>query len=88
MDLEWQAGQSRGPCQFPLLYPEDISMICLPGMTRLYASHGYNGLYIYDFSDPDQSCQVLASASPLILIKGYNHSSWLNERRGYFGFCR
>lgn len=43
-----------------------------------YCSHGYNGLYIYDFANP-QSPQYKAS----INTGGYNHSNWLTEDDRY-----
>ncbi len=40
----------------------------------VYASHGWNGLYIWDYSDP-MDIQLLANVG----TNGYNHSSWLTE---------
>jgi choice-of-anchor B domain-containing protein len=44
----------------------------------LYASSGYNGLFVYDFKNPTQP-KVLAS----IRTAGYNHNSWLTTDGRY-----
>jgi choice-of-anchor B domain-containing protein len=36
-----------------------------------YCSHGYNGFYIWDFTDPTSPVPLASTDSP-----GYNHSSW------------
>ncbi len=48
----------------------------------VYASCGFNGYYIYDFSDPTVP-HVLASLPP---DGGYQHNSWLSAD-GHFAFC-
>lgn len=62
--------------------PTLLSSVFLPGGGYIhdvyvqndtaYCSHGFNGFYIWDFSDPSQPVE-LASIS----TNGYNHSSWL-----------
>jgi len=44
----------------------------------VYASSGWNGLYIYDYTDPSQ-IKTLANIS----TNGYNHSSWLTDDYKY-----
>lgn len=44
----------------------------------VYASHGWNGLYIWDYSDPN-GIKLLAN----IATNGYNHSSWLTDDYRY-----
>ena len=39
-----------------------------------YCSHGNNGFYMYDFSDPSVAVNVASISSP-----GYNHSSWITD---------
>ena len=39
-----------------------------------YCSHGNNGLYVWDFNDPDHPV-LLASQ----VLNGYNHASWMNK---------
>ncbi len=41
-----------------------------------YCSHGYNGLYVYDFSNANSPIALSS-----IVTGGYNHSSWINEER-------
>ena len=41
-----------------------------------YCSHGYNGLYVYDFTSASNPINVAS-----IVTGGYNHSSWINEDR-------
>lgn len=43
----------------------------------VYASHGFTGLYIYNFAMP-QTPVTLGSLTSYI-DQGYNHSSWLND---------
>ncbi|MBP7821760.1 MAG: choice-of-anchor B family protein [Saprospiraceae bacterium] len=47
-----------------------------------YCSHGYNGLYIYDYSDA--SFPVLLAS---MQTNGYNHSSWLTKDDRYLLVC-
>ncbi len=42
-----------------------------------YSSHGYNGLYVYDFANASNPINLAS-----IVTGGYNHSSWINEDRG------
>jgi len=44
----------------------------------VYASHGWNGLYIWDYTDPND---IILMAN--IETNGYNHSSWLTEDYRY-----
>lgn len=44
----------------------------------VYASSGFNGYYIYDFTDP-QNPDTLAAIS----TGGYNHNSWVNKAGTY-----
>jgi hypothetical protein len=45
----------------------------------LYASHGYNGYYIYDFKTNPAAPKLLASTT----TGGYNHNSWLTADGRY-----
>lgn len=63
--------------------PALLSSVALPGgyihdsyvrNDTLYASSGFNGYYIYDFTDPIAP-KTLAALSGT----GYNHNSWLNS---------
>ncbi len=63
--------------------PSVIANISLPGgyvhdifvqNNIAYASHGYNGLYVYDFTN---ATNPVSKSS--INTGGYNHSSWINE---------
>lgn len=56
----------------PGAYVHDIHVVDHIG----YASHGFNGLWVYDFTDPENP-EVLGSITDYP-EKGYNHSSWLS----------
>ncbi len=58
-------------------YVHDIHVVDHIG----YASHGFNGLWIYDFTDP-QNPVVLGNITDYP-ERGYNHSSWLNADGSY-----
>ena len=71
------------------LHPTLLASVNLPGTyihdihvvnNIAYASHGNNGLYIYDFTTP-ASPQFLGSIDNYTQ-QGYNHSSWLDPARG------
>ncbi|HRI58307.1 MAG TPA: choice-of-anchor B family protein [Saprospiraceae bacterium] len=47
----------------------------------LYASSGYQGYYIYDFTDPLHPDTLAA-----LYTGGYNHNSWLNPE-GTYAYC-
>ena len=47
-----------------------------------YCSHGYTGLYIYDFTDPTAP-EFISSVG----TNGYNHSSWLSDDGDYLFFA-
>ncbi|MCB9284089.1 MAG: choice-of-anchor B family protein [Lewinellaceae bacterium] len=46
-----------------------------------YCSHGNNGFYVYDFSNPQSP--VLLGTLTSYPQSGYNHSSWLSEDGNY-----
>ncbi len=47
-----------------------------------YCSHGFNGMWVYDFTDP-QHPVTLGSLTDYP-ERGYNHSGWLSPDRNYF----
>lgn len=47
----------------------------------LYASSGFNGFYIYDFTNPLQPDTLAA-----LISGGYNHNNWLNPE-GTYAYC-
>ena len=47
-----------------------------------YCSHGYNGFYVWDYTDPTEP--VLKAN---LATNGYNHSSWLSEDGTYAIFA-
>ena len=47
-----------------------------------YASHGYEGLYIWDMNDP--TIPILMAS---LETNGYNHSSWLSEDESFLIFA-
>lgn len=44
-----------------------------------YASHGYNGYYVWDVSDPSNIIQLISIDD----LPGYNHSSWVTDDGQY-----
>ena len=67
--------------------PKLLASVDLPGQyihdafvknNIAYCSHGFNGLYIYDFTNPANP-QYKASLN----TGGYNHSNWLTEDEQY-----
>ena len=50
-----------------------------------YCSHGYNGLYIYDLTNP--SSPVTLKSITSYPDQGYNHSSWLTDDGHYMVFA-
>ncbi len=70
--------------------PELIASIPLPGgyihdihvVDHIaYCSHGGNGLWVYDISDPNNL--ITLGNMTDYPERGYNHSSWLNEEGSY-----
>lgn len=58
--------------QLPGSYIHDIHVVDHIG----YASHGFNGLWVYDFTDPENPLPLGSITD--YPEKGYNHSSWLS----------
>lgn len=74
--------------------PMLLSSIALPGGyvhdvyvrdNIAYCSHGGNGLYVYDFTDPLNP--VLLGSLTDYVENGYNHSSWLSPDGEHLVFC-
>lgn len=80
---------SRNPAK-----PELLSSVALPGGyvhdvyvrdNIAYCSHGFNGLYVYDFTNP--KVPVLLGNLPSYPNQGYNHSSWLTDNGDFLVFA-
>jgi choice-of-anchor B domain-containing protein len=52
---------------------------------KAYCSHGFNGLYVYDLTNP--ASPVLECTLSGYNQAGYNHSSWLNAAGDRLVFC-
>ncbi|MEN0006324.1 MAG: choice-of-anchor B family protein [Bacteroidota bacterium] len=74
--------------------PTKLATVSLPGSyvhdlyaqnNRVYANHGFNGLYIYDFTDPLNPVTLATLTS--YPERGYNHSSWLSSDGNHLIFC-
>lgn len=63
--------------QLPGGYIHDIHVVDHIG----YASHGNNGLWVYDFTNPEEP--VLLGSLTGYPEAGYNHSSWLSADGNY-----
>lgn len=63
--------------QLPGGYVHDIHVVDHIG----YASHGNNGLYVYDFTNPEEP--LLLGSLTDYPERGYNHSSWLSADGNY-----
>ncbi|MBK9336220.1 MAG: choice-of-anchor B family protein [Lewinellaceae bacterium] len=48
----------------------------------VYASSGFNGYYVYDFTDPENPATIASLAS----TGGYHHNSWLSTD-GQYAYC-
>lgn len=74
--------------------PEFLSSVALPGgyvhdvfvrNNIAYCSHGFNGLWIYDFTNP--KVPVLLGNLTSYPNQGYNHSSWLTDSGDFLVFA-
>lgn len=87
--------QSNGVIIFDLTQnpdePQLLASISLPGgyihdihvVDHIaYCSHGFNGFWVYDLSDP-QNIVILSSLTDYP-ERGYNHSGWLDADRNFF----
>ncbi|MBX2926685.1 MAG: choice-of-anchor B family protein [Saprospiraceae bacterium] len=63
--------------ELPGGYVHDIHVVNHIG----YASHGNSGLYVYDFTNPEEP--ILLGSLTDYPERGYNHSSWLSADGNY-----